>query len=161
MGVTSKNLFVMDLETLALSPAGEVAGSGCVAFASAGGAAGRDGEGHLWHYDLKAKAPSRRAFRLPGGEWSRLIVWARDGKTGLLYTADANGNLFSFDESKGFSASLGRTKPAPVGPMAVTHDGRVFGFCGDGIAKMFCYVPGGEVADLGVAASVIERRRHG
>ncbi len=161
VGVTGRNLFVMDLETLVLSPAGEVAGSGRVAFASAGGVVGKDGEGHLWHYDVRTKALGRRAFRLPGGAWNQPIRWARDGKTGLLYTADANGNLFSFNESKGFSAPLGRTKLAPVGPMAVTHDGRLFGFCGDGIAKMFCYVPGGEVADLGVAASVIERRRYG
>jgi len=46
--------------------------------------------------------------------------------------------------------------------MAVTLDGRLFGFNGDGIAKMFTYAPAtGTVADLGVAASVIERRRYG
>jgi hypothetical protein len=44
----------------------------------------------------------------------------------------------------------------------VTFDGRVFGFCGDELAKMFCYDPGRrEVANLGVAMSVIERRRYG
>lgn len=46
--------------------------------------------------------------------------------------------------------------------MAVTRDGRVFGFCGDGISRMFCYDPRHEkVVDLGVAFSVIERRRYG
>ena len=34
-----------------------------------------------------------------------------------------------------------RTMLAPVGPMAVTYDGRVFGFCGPEMAKMFCYSP--------------------
>src|SRR5208337_3604694 len=69
------------------------------------------------------------------------LVWARAAQRGLLYTADANGQLFAFDEESGFSASRGKTLLAPVGPMAVTFDGRVFGFCGPGIAKMFCYAP--------------------
>ena len=80
----------------------------------------------------------------------------------MLYTADAEGNLFSLDEEHGFSAPLARTLLAPVGPMAVTHDGRVFGFCGLEMAKMFCYNPRKrEAVNLGVAVSVLERRRYG
>jgi hypothetical protein len=46
--------------------------------------------------------------------------------------------------------------------MAVTHDGRVFGFCGPEMAKMFCYNPRTrEATNLGVAVSVLERRRYG
>ena len=46
--------------------------------------------------------------------------------------------------------------------MAVTLDGRVFGFCGGGISRLFCFHPGScNVTDLGVAVSVIERRRYG
>ena len=46
--------------------------------------------------------------------------------------------------------------------MAVTHDGRVFGFCGEELAKMFCYDPArGEVRNLGVAVSILETRRYG
>ncbi len=46
--------------------------------------------------------------------------------------------------------------------MAVTHDGRVFGFCGTEMAKMFCYNPRTrEATNLGVAVSVLERRRYG
>ena len=46
--------------------------------------------------------------------------------------------------------------------MAVTHDGRVFGFCGAEMAKMFCYNPAARaVSNLGVAVSVLERRRYG
>jgi hypothetical protein len=49
-----------------------------------------------------------------------------------------------------------------VGPMAVTFDGRVFGFCGDEMAKLFCFDPAsGKTENLGVAASVIEHRRYG
>ena len=80
----------------------------------------------------------------------------------MLYTADDDGQLFSYNEERGFSPSLGKTLLAPVGPMAVTFDGRVFGFCGDGIAKMFCYDPGRrEITNLGVAVSLFERRRYG
>jgi len=101
--------------------------------------------------------------KLPEGAWDKLpLTWAKDHHSGLLYTADANGNLFSFDEEHGFSAPLGRTLLAPVGPMAVTHDGRVFGFCGPEMAKMFCYNPATHaVTNLGVAVSVLESRRYG
>ena len=57
---------------------------------------------------------------------------------------------------------VGQTLLAPVGPMAVTHDGRVFGFCGADMAKMFCHDPrSGKTTNLGVAVSVLERRRYG
>ena len=46
--------------------------------------------------------------------------------------------------------------------MAVTHDGRLFGFCGEGIAKLFTYDPSARTVELlGAAVSVIERRRYG
>ena len=45
---------------------------------------------------------------------------------------------------------------------AVTFDGRLFGFCGAEMAKLFCFHPGtGQVSNLGVAVSVLERRRYG
>jgi hypothetical protein len=47
---------------------------------------------------------------------------------------------------------LGRAHLAPVGPMAVAPDGRLFGFCGAEMANLFCCntVSGG-VNNLGVA----------
>ena len=46
--------------------------------------------------------------------------------------------------------------------MAVTLDGRLFGTCGEEISRLFCYDPHtGMLDDLGVAVSVIERRRYG
>jgi hypothetical protein len=71
------------------------------------------------------------------------------------------GRLFSFDDDKGFR-SLGKAHLAPVGPIAVTEDGRIFGFCGTEMANLFCYDPAsGRTANLGVAASVLEQRRYG
>ena len=141
---------------------GEVPAKEPIAFASRGGFVGQDGAALLWHYDPATRALRRHAIKLPEGSWDQPLSWARDAQTGLLYTADAQGRLFSFDESAGFSGPLGRAPLGPAGPMAVTFDGRVFGFCGDEIANMFCYDPGSrEVSKLGVAASVIERRRYG
>ena len=44
----------------------------------------------------------------------------------------------------------------------VTPDGRLFGFCGSEMANLFCYHPARrQVTHLGVAVSVLERRRYG
>ena len=41
-------------------------------------------------------------------------------------------------------------------------DGRLFGFCGEEMANLFwCDAGGGSVTNLGVAASVLEKRRYG
>jgi hypothetical protein len=140
-----------------------VPGGGRLALGSKGGIFGQDGSAHLWHYDAVTGKLERQAVALPEGAWGKVpLTWAKDHHSGLLYTADADGRLFSLDEARGFSGPLARTLLAPVGPMAVTHDGRVFGFCGAEMAKMFCYNPRTrEATNLGVAVSVLERRRYG
>jgi hypothetical protein len=163
IGITPKSLFTVSLESGKIDVAGEVPGSGRIALASKKGIFGLDGSTHLWRFDPDSRQIQRRAVPLPDGVWDKSPPWwARDNRSGLLYTADGEGRLFSFDEQRGFSAPLGRTLLAPAGPMAVTHDGRLFGFCGAEMAKMFCYHPGSsQVANLGVAVSVLERRRYG
>jgi hypothetical protein len=162
VGVTSRHLFTLEFASGKTQVAGEVAAAGRIALGSGGGIYGRDVGGHLWRYDSKAGTLQRQAVPLPGGAWDHALVWARDRRNGLLFTADAQGQLFSFDEKRGFSGPLGRAPLAPVRPMAVTLDGRVFGFCGQEMAKMFCYDPASrEVSNLGVAVSVLERRRYG
>jgi len=163
VGVTARHLFSVDFEASKIQVVAEIPGSGRLAVGSKGGIIGPDGTGHLWRFDPQTQTLHREAFTLPDGAWDKTpLIWARAAQRGLLYTADANGQLFAFDEERGFSASRGKTLLAPVGPMAVTFDGRVFGFCGPGIAKMFCYDPGGgEITNLGVAVSVFERRRYG
>jgi len=163
VGVTTGHLFTVDIEAGKIQIAAELPGQGRIARGSQGGIFGRDGSTHLWRYDVSTGKLERQAVRLPTGAWGQApLAWARDGHSGLLYTVDAAGVLFSFDEGGAFSDPLGRTLLAPVGPMAVTHDGRVFGFCGSEMAKMFCYNPRTRaVANLGVAVSVLERRRYG
>jgi hypothetical protein len=163
VGVTTRHLFSADIEVAKIQVVGEVAGAGRLAVGSRGNIFGFDGLDHLWRYDSRTRTLTHRVISLPKGTWGKTpFIWARDAQRGLLYTADGQGRLFSFDEEHGFSPSLGQTMLAPVGPMAVTFDGRLFGFCGDGIAKMFCYDPARrEISNLGVAVSIFERRRYG
>ncbi len=163
VGVTTHHLFSVDFGAPKIQVVAEVPGSGRLAVGSKGSILGPDGAGHLWRFDPQTRNLERAAFKLPDGRWDKAPgVWARSGQTGLLYTADDDGQLFSFDEKRGFSPSLGKTLLAPVYCMAVTFDGRVFGSCGSGIAKMFCYDPGRrEITNLGVAVSLFERRRYG
>ncbi len=163
VGVTRHHLFVVDFDGMKVNVVGEVGGAGRLGVGTKGGVYGPDEDDSLWRYDPKAGTIKRRAVKLPNTTWhADRMTWARDPHSGQLYTADAEGQLFAFNGVKGFSDPLGRTRLAPVGPMAVTLDGRVFGFCGHEISRMFCYDPArSELTDIGVAASVIERRRYG
>ena len=163
VGTTRRSLFAVDVQRGKPEVIGEVAGAGRIALGSKGSVFGKDVGDSLWRYEPVARNLTRQALKLPAGAWeSAPLTWARDAHTGVLYTADGEGNLFALDEEHGFSAPLGRTLLAPVGPMAVTHDGRVFGFCGAEMAKMFCYNPASRaISNLGVAVSVLERRRYG
>jgi hypothetical protein len=163
VGVTGHHLFSVDFASPKIQVVGEVSGSGRLAVGSKGGILGRNGAGHLWRFNPQTQKLDQEAFKLPAGRWEKSpAVWARAGKKGLLYTADDDGQLFSFDEERGFSGPLGKTLLAPVYCMAATFDGRVFGSCGSGIAKMFCFDPARrEVTNLGVAVSIFERRRYG
>jgi hypothetical protein len=162
VGTTSRHLFTLDLASSKIKVVGEVTAAGRIAISPGGAAYGRDGVTHLWRFDLKTGVLQRTAVPLPPGMWNHPLAWAKDGASGLLFTADGEGQIFSFEEKQGFAGPLGRAPLAPVGPMAVTFDGRLFGFCGEEIANLFCYDPKNrEIANLGVAASVIERRRYG
>ncbi len=163
VGATDGHLFLVDIDSAKIEIVGEVAGAGRLAVASGGNIFGFDEADSLWRFDLKKKELVRKAVALPAGNWQgSQLVWGRDVVGGKLYTADGDGNLFSFIEKEGFSEKLGRTRFAEISCMAVTYDGRVFGFCGEGISNMFCYNPdSGEVKDLGAAVSVLERRRYG
>jgi hypothetical protein len=163
VGATAGHLFRMEMESGKIEVVGEVPGVGRLAVGSKGSIVGKDDGDFLWRYDALAGKLSRQAIKLPPGLWEATpLTWARDTHSGLLYTADAEGHLFSFDEEGGFGKGLGRTLLTPAGPMAVTHDGRLFGFCGKEMAKMFCFDPATrKVLNLGVAVSFLERRRYG
>lgn len=160
IGVTASHLFTVDVDSGKVTVVGEVPGRGHLALGNSG-VFGQDEGARLWHFDLTSGKIRRAAVDLPEGEWSDALRWCRGGCNGQLITADAAGHLFSFDENKGFRP-LGKAHLAPVGPMAMIPDGRVFGFCGTEIANLFCCdTISGSVSNLGVAASVFEQRRYG
>lgn len=163
VGVTDRHLFVVVPEEETLRVAGEIQNGSRIAVGSNAGIWGMEDSKHLWRYDVASRNLTHRAVQLPKGAWDpSSLRWAKDALSGILYVADSDGTLFSFEEGKGFSPSLGRSPVAPAGPMAVTFDGRLFGFCGDELSKMFCYDPHQKtVSPLGVAVSIIERRRYG
>jgi hypothetical protein len=160
VGVTTRHLFTVDVESGHIAVVGEAPGHGHLAI-NGNGVFGQDDGTHLWRFDLASGSIRRGAVNLPDGEWTEPVRWARGDDADLLFTADATGRIFSFHEDKGFR-SLGKAHLSPVGPMAVTADGRLFGFCGAEMANLFCCDPvGGTVTNLGVAASVLEHRRYG
>jgi hypothetical protein len=159
-GVTTHHLFTLDVTSRQITVVGDVPGRGHLGMGRAA-VFGQDDGTRLWRFDVASGHLRRAAVDLPAGEWTDPLLWTRDRQSGLLFTADAAGRLFSFDENKGFRL-LGRTHLAPVGPMAVAPDGRLFGFCGAEVANLFCCdTLSGSVTNLGVAASVLEQRRYG
>jgi len=160
VGTTANHLFTVEVESGRISVVGEVVGRGDLAVVGSG-IFGQDDGARLWRFDVPSGKIKRAAVHLPDGDWSGALRWARDRESGLLFTADATGRLFSFDERKGFR-SLGKTHLVPVGAMAAAPDGRLFGFCGEEMANLFCCdTVAGSVTNLGVAASVLQQRRYG
>jgi hypothetical protein len=160
VGVTARHLFTVDFLTERITVVGEASGRGRLVV-NRGRVFGQDDGARLWSFDPVSNDIRRNAVCLPDGDWTVPLTWARDRHTGLVFTADATGRLFSFDEDKGFH-SLGKAHLAPVGPIAVTADGRIFGFCGTEMANLFCCDPAsGGATNLGIAASVLEQRRYG
>jgi hypothetical protein len=160
VGASAHHLFTMDVESGKASVVAEIPANGLLAVGGDSVFAADNGA-RLWRFDLASGKLDRAAMQLPHGDWSVPLQWARGSHNGRLFVADATGQLFSFDQKKGFHP-LGKTDLTPVGPMTVTTDGRLFGFCGDEIANLFCCdTLSGKVSSLGVAASVLEHRRYG
>lgn len=160
VGITTRHLFTMDADSGRVTVVGEVPGRGYLAVNDSG-VYGQDQGTTLWHFDPVSGRIRRSAVDLPKGDWSGPLRWARGADADQLLMADASGQIFSFNGNKGFR-SLGKAHLAPVGPMAVTADGRLFGFCGEEMANLFCCDrTSGRVSNLGVAASIFEKRRYG
>lgn len=160
IGVTTHHLFTVDVESGKIMVVGEVPGRGRLGM-NRSAVFGRDEGARLWRFDLASGKIRRGTVELPEGEWTVALRWARGGDNDELVTGDAAGRLFSFDENRGFRL-LGRAHLAPLGPIAMIPDGRLFGFCGEEMANLFCCdTISGAVTNLGVAASVLQQRRYG
>jgi len=164
--VTSQHLVTIDATVdgarQKVEYVGEAPGRGPLVVGARGGVFGRDEGDSLWRFDPVKRKIQRHAVPLPEGFGGDPLSWATDPTSGVLYTAGSDGRIFSFNEGKGFSRALAQAPLPHVGPMAATFDGRVFGFCGREMSKIFCFDPvAGKAVNLGVAASVLERRRYG
>lgn len=160
IGITTGHLFTLALDSGKVTVIADVSGRGHLGMGTSG-VFGQDDGARLWHFDLASGKIRRAAAALPEGEWKTGLRWARGGDPSQLLTADDAGHLFSLDENRGFH-SLGKAHLSPVGPMAITPDGRLFGFCGSEMANLFCCdITSGSYTNLGVAASVFEKRRYG
>jgi len=83
------------------------------------------------------------------------------GPDGGIFLAAVDGTVFHVGRS-GRVRKLGRTHLKPITCLAAVPDGRLFGFCGNEISNLFVYEPWkGKFRDLGVALSVLNRRRYG
>jgi hypothetical protein len=155
VGVTEGHLFTLSLADGAIDVVCEVRNGGRLAAGPVSGVYGLD-DGTLWLYDTEDRQIST-VGTLAEGTWDT-FTWAR----GDLCLADAEGRLYRLLYGSTAMECLGQTPNAPVTAMAVTPDGRLFGWCGEGIARMFCSHPHTMgVADLGSGVSVIQRRRYG
>ncbi|MHB1355611.1 MAG: hypothetical protein ACYCZF_06510 [Anaerolineae bacterium] len=156
-----QHLAMVNVSSGVVTTIGELPQPTCLARTDDGCIVGIDGN-TLWCYSA-AGGFIPQAIILPAGAWHGLSLrWAHDAGNSLLYLADDDGQLYRYNTATGFSACLGQIPQTPVGPMAVTYDGRLFGACGSELANLFCYDPAvSSMRSLGVAASVIERRRYG
>ena len=162
LGTTENRLFVLDLDTKKLADVREMNSRGKI-IAGLDYFWGLDEGNALWQYHLSAGLLERRAASLPKGVWDRSFMnSARDTQKRVCYVTDDEGRLFVLDEAEGFSSCLGQTPLAPVTALTVIPDGRVYGACGEEMQHLFVYDPvEGNISDLGIALSTIERRRHG
>ncbi len=163
IGTTENHVWIASLDQKAIEPIGEVKANGKIAMNSEGIAYGLDAGETLWKFDAKTKKLTKRAVSLPAGSWQQgNIQWANDPQAKILYLADDEGKLFTFDANERFTECQVQTSLAPVETMSVTHDGRLFGACGEEMSHLFHYHPkSGEIKNLGIALSTIERRRYG
>ncbi len=123
VGITKRHIFTMDPASPKARVLAETPGFGRLG-ANAHSVYGRDDGDSLWRYDPAAQSIGRRAVKLPDGFGGHALMGSTNHGDSLLYTADAQGMLYSFDESHGFSAPLGRTPLTPVGPLGVTFEPR-------------------------------------
>ncbi len=131
---------------------------------NASGAAFRllvDGDGlvHTCRAEGGAIALQATGCRLQGMALASLVL-AMQGHE-VLIAADGNGALQSWTLAAGRVRHHDPVEPAPVLCLGALPDGRIYGFCGDGIGRFFrSSLLTGETVDLGAVAAVHGARRY-
>jgi len=122
---------------------------------------GLDTDQRVWSYCPADGSFNECVARLPAGDWYRQPALSYHPVMGCLFLADNNGQLVTLTPD-GTCRSLPYSPLSPVYTMAATHDGRIFGMAGEGLANLWVYEPrSNAVADLGAVISLFERRRYG
>ena len=163
VGLSENHLILLDLPEEKASVVRQIGGTGRISRGPGGLVYGLAGEGGIWTFNPQTSEFRDPAVRFSEGDWGRgQHRWAFDRVQETLYLCDDSGNLFLVGEEGNRLDHVATITPKPVKTMAVTNDGRLFGFSGDGIGRLFCYQPRrSRVLDLGCAVSVIQRRRYG
>ena len=165
--VTESMIFTVNFESAAVATVGKISGNmparGRVAALPGGSVIGPDDGNSLWKFEPKKFEFERNAIALPESfAGIERLYWTRYMAGGAVYTSDREGNIFALREKAGFTGPLAKAPYCPVGPSAATFDGRIFGFSGNEMSRMFCFEPeSSSMSDIGVAVSTFERRRYG
>ncbi len=126
--------------------------------------------GRIVRFDPDTGAIRDAGMQLPclagRGQYGKVGAWTLDGRTGRIYAGDvADGLLCVLDVRTGRTSALGKPTAQPhVRALAACADGRIYGVAGrrGTICYLFCYAPAtGELRDLGVMASAVDRRWYG
>lgn len=120
-----------------------------------------DSRGTFWESPATAGSTELRRTRLrlhvavPAA-----AVWATDGNRGVI-VGGGQGRLFHADLGTETVIELPKAPLAPVKCLAALPDGRLYGFCGDGIGRLFGWDgKAAETQDLGAVAAVQGARRY-
>ncbi len=163
IGITENHLFQIHIDENRSQVITEVDSTAHLMVDANGTAYGLDDDNTLWTFHAPTNRLTRKAIPLPSAAWREApLVWTRNAENTDFYLADPTGNILSFSPASQTCQPITQTPLAPITCMAAIPDGRVYGFCGSDISHLFVFDPrSGSMTDLGVAVSVIERRRYG
>lgn len=121
---------------------------------------------NLWTYQPRSSRFEKSASQIPPDfKIGNKLCWSKGKDQGVIHVADSEGGIYHLTQKQTgteFSEKLAQTRYYPVTAMAETFDGRLYGFCGEGISRLWCYSPHSrDLKDLGVAVSILEQRRYG
>ncbi len=161
VGISEHHLFILDIDQGRCDIVTKI-DSAARLMVDANTVYGLDVGNTLWNFNPSTRQITRKAVPLPPTAWNKgPLVWTCDTRNSTFYLTDPEGKIFSL--SPNFQIrQVAQVPLTPVQCLAVIPDGRVYGFCGEGISHLFVFDPKTAVTtDLGVAVSILERRRYG
>jgi len=163
VGISEHHLFLVDIDQGRCEIVVDIDSASHLMVNATGDVYGLDAGNTLWTFNPASRKLIRHAVSLPAGAWGKgPLVWAYDAGNANFYLVDSDGRIFSFSPGSQICQFVAQAPLYPVHCLAVIPDGRVYGFCGEGIAHLFVVDPETSgLRDLGVAISVLERRRYG